>query len=147
MLLRRTVWEEMNGMDEGFAVAFNDIDLCMRLRRAGYLVVWTPFAELYHCESKSRGKENTQEKLARFHAEVDRFQQRWKKELEAGDPYYNPNLSLERDDFSVLTAVRPQTPRLFDQSLCPHCGSFEGSGECPSGDGQGRALKLNSSGE
>ena len=101
MLLRREVWDKTGGLDEDWAVAFNDVDLCMRIRKAGYLIVWTPFAELYHYESKSRGLEDTPEKQARFRSEVLRFQQRWKKELEAGDPYYNPNLSLDRSDFSA----------------------------------------------
>lgn len=101
MMVRKDVWEQVNGMDEGFAVAFNDVDLCMRIRKAGYLIVWTPYAELYHYESKSRGLEDTPEKRKRFEGEVRRFQERWKKELAAGDPYYNPNLTLDREDFSM----------------------------------------------
>lgn len=100
MMLPRHVWDEVGGLDESFAVAFNDVDLCMRIRKAGYLIVWTPYAELYHYESKSRGLEDTPEKKKRFEGEVHRFQERWKKELEAGDPYYNPNLTLDREDFS-----------------------------------------------
>lgn len=100
-LMSRKVWDEINGLDEGFAVAFNDVDLCMRIRAAGYLVVWTPYAELYHYESKSRGLEDTPEKQRRFQSEIERFQKRWKKELAAGDPYYNPNLTLDREDFSL----------------------------------------------
>ena len=99
--MRRKVWDEMHGLDEAFAVAFNDVDLCMRIRQAGYLSVWTPYAELYHYESKSRGAENTPEKWKRFQSEVARFHERWEKELAAGDPYYNPNFSLEREDFSL----------------------------------------------
>ena len=101
MMVRKDVWEQVNGMDEGFAVAFNDVDLCMRIRKAGYLIVWTPYAELYHYESKSRGLEDTPQKMKRFDGEVLRFQNRWKKELAAGDPYYNPNLTLDREDFSM----------------------------------------------
>ena len=101
LLMRRAVWDEVGGLDEGFAVAFNDVDLCMRLRKAGYLIVWTPYAQLYHHESKSRGAENTKEKQLRFAGEVARFQQRWEKELAAGDPYYNPNLTLQREDFRL----------------------------------------------
>ena len=100
MMIPRRVWDEVNGLDESFAVAFNDVDLCMRIRKAGYLIVWTPYAELYHYESKSRGYEDTLEKKKRFEGEVRRFQERWRKELEAGDPYYNPNLTLDREDFS-----------------------------------------------
>ena len=101
LLMRRGVWDEIKGLDEGFAVAFNDVDMCMRIRRAGYLVVWTPYAELYHYESKSRGPEDSPEKQRRFRSEVERFRKRWKRELQAGDPYYNRNLTLEREDFSL----------------------------------------------
>ena len=107
MLLRRDVWEKVNGLDEDWAMAFNDVDLCIRIRKAGYLIVWTPFAELYHHESKSRGTEDTPKKQARFRSEVLRFQQRWKKELEAGDPYYNPNLALDRWVFSAVPVMQP----------------------------------------
>lgn len=111
MLLRRDVWEKMNGLDTEWAVAFNDVDLCMRIRQAGYLIVWTPFAELYHYEFRSRGIEDTPEKQARFRSEVFRFRQRWKKELETGDPYYNPNLTLDRLDFSAVPVLRQHDAR------------------------------------
>ncbi len=100
LMLPASVYKEVNGLDESFAVAFNDIDFCMRIRKAGHLIVFTPFAELYHHESISRGDDETPEKRARFVSEVTRFQERWKKELEEGDPYYNPNLTLDREDFS-----------------------------------------------
>lgn len=99
-LISRHVWEQIGGLDEGFAVAFNDVDLCMRIRKAGYLIVWTPYAELYHFESKSRGYEDTVEKQNRFRGEIDRFYELWGDELAEGDPYYNPNLTLDREDFS-----------------------------------------------
>lgn len=102
MMIRRTVWNKIGGLDESLAVTFNDVDMCMRIRAAGYLIVWTPFAELYHYESKSRGQDDNPEKEARFHGEVARFQERWKAELAAGDPYYNPNFSLDCEDFSIL---------------------------------------------
>ena len=89
------MWHEVEGLDESFKVAFNDVDLCMKIRKAGYLIVWTPHAEAYHYESKSRGLEDTPEKRARFLDETIRFQSKWRRELNAGDPYYNPNLSLE----------------------------------------------------
>ncbi len=98
-MVPRHVWEQVDGLDEGFAVAFNDVDLCMRIREAGYLIVWTPYAELYHFESKSRGYENTPEKVKRFEGETERFHKRWDGFLAKGDPYYNPNLTLEREDF------------------------------------------------
>ena len=101
MMVPKKVWDEVGGLDESFEVAFNDVDLCMRIRKAGYLIVWTPYAELYHYESKSRGLEDTPEKRKRFKGEVQRFHQRWAKELAEGDPYYNPNFSLDREDFSL----------------------------------------------
>ncbi len=101
MMMRRDVWDEVGGLDENYAVAFNDVDLCLRIRKAGYLIVWTPYAEMYHYESKSRGDEDSIEKQTRFKGEIDRFLDQWKDVLEAGDPYYNPNLTLSKEDFSL----------------------------------------------
>ena len=113
MMVRRDVWEQIKGLDEDFPVAFNDIDLCMRIRKAGYLIVWTPYAELYHYESKSRGRDdNTPEKRARFIAAYERFRSRWSSELDAGDPYYNPNFTLDPryEDFSLrLSETKSKT--------------------------------------
>ena len=100
MMIPRKVWEQVGGLEEDFAVAYNDVDLCMRIRKAGYLIVWTPFAELYHYESISRGYEDTPEKLARFNKELALLASRWERELQDGDPYYNPNFVPERADFS-----------------------------------------------
>ena len=101
LMLRRDVWEKVNGLDEDWAVAFNDVDLCMRIRQKGYLVVFTPFAELYHYESRSRGSDETGEKRERFEKEAARFREKWAEETAEGDPYYNPNLTLRREDFSL----------------------------------------------
>lgn len=101
LMMRRDVFDEVGGLDESFEVAFNDVDLCMKIRKKGYLVVFTPYAELYHYESKSRGNDSTPEKLERFRGEINRFKEKWKKQLDDGDPYYNPNLTLTRDDFSL----------------------------------------------
>lgn len=101
IMVPKDVWEQVGGLDETFEVAFNDVDLCMRIRAAGYLIVWTPFAELYHYESKSRGMDDTPKKRKRFASEVSRFQTRWAKELAAGDPYFNPNFSLDKEDFTI----------------------------------------------
>lgn len=101
MMIRRDVFEEVSGLDETFAVAFNDVDLCLRIRKAGYNIVWTPYAEAYHYESKSRGPEDTPEKQQRFKGECDKFHARWDYVLDSGDPYYNPNLTLEKEDFST----------------------------------------------
>ena len=101
LLIDANVYREVEGLDEGYAVAFNDVDLCMKIRQKGYLLVFTPYAELYHYESKSRGVEDTPEKQERFSREVKRFFSKWDKELKQGDPYYNPNLTLEFEDFSL----------------------------------------------
>ena len=102
LMMKKSVFEQVNGLDEeNFKVAFNDVDLCMKIRKAGYLIVWTPYAEAYHYESISRGTEDTPEKQARFKGEAEAFMIKWKKELELGDPYYNQNLTLEREDFSI----------------------------------------------
>lgn len=100
VMMRADVYREVGGLDEAFQVAFNDVDMCMRIRKAGYLVVFTPYTELYHYESKSRGQEDTPEKVKRFQSEIERFQNRWGDELAAGDPYYNKNLTLLHEDFS-----------------------------------------------
>lgn len=99
LMVPRAVWDAVGGLDEGYAVAYNDVDLCLRIREAGYLIVWTPHAELYHCEYKSRGLDDTPEKRQRYLSEVRRFQARWAKVLEDGDPYYNPNLSTAGEDY------------------------------------------------
>lgn len=94
LVVRRDAYEAVGGLDEHLKVAFNDIDFCLRLGRAGYRNVWTPFAELIHHESASRGNDDTPERRARFLAEVDYMLQRWGKDIQQ-DPAYNPNLSLQ----------------------------------------------------
>lgn len=101
MMVKRSVYEEVGGLDEAYAVAFNDVDLCMKIRKAGHLIVYNPYAELMHYESKSRGYEDTEEKIKRFASEIQLFQSRWCDFLEQGDPYYNPNLTLDRNDFGI----------------------------------------------
>ena len=81
-------------------MAFNDVDFCLKVRSAGYRNVWTPYAELYHHESVSRGLEDTPEKKARFEKEVLFMKSKWGETL-LRDPYYNPNLTLEHEDFSL----------------------------------------------
>ena len=101
LMIRRSKYDEVNGLDEGYAVAFNDVDFCLKLREKGYLNIFTPFAELYHYESASRGAE-TGEKRQRFQSECNRFRERWKEILETGDPYYNPNFSLDSSTFDPV---------------------------------------------
>lgn len=101
LMVKKSVYEEVHGLDETFEVAFNDVDFCMKIRQKGYLIVFTPFAELYHYESKSRGLDSSPEKRKRFEGEVERFLKKWDKEIKSGDPYYNENLSLDKEDFSI----------------------------------------------
>ena len=101
MMVKRSAFEKVGGLSEELQVAFNDIDFCMKLRQAGYLIVYNPYAELYHYESKSRGLEDTPEKVARFNREISVFEKRWPDILRNGDPYYNPNLTLKSQDFSL----------------------------------------------
>lgn len=104
MMTKRTVFEEVGGLSEDLRVAFNDIDYCMKVRETGKLIVYNPYAKLYHYESKSRGLEDTPEKVERFNGEIELFRQKWEKELSKGDPYYNPNLTLSDSDFSLRKA-------------------------------------------
>jgi O-antigen biosynthesis protein len=105
LLVSKQVFDEVGGLDETLGVAFNDVDLCLRILRAGYRNVWTPFAELYHHESLSRGYEDTPEKRARFQAEVLFMKQRWAAELGC-DPAYNPNLTLSGNAFDLAYPPR-----------------------------------------
>ena len=100
LLVRTAVYDSVHGLDEEFTVAYNDVDFCLRVRDAGWRIVWTPYAELYHHESKSRGSdENDPAKKARFDAEHDRLYAVHGKENILHDPYYSPSLSLDYEDF------------------------------------------------
>ena len=101
MMVKKSVYESAGGMDEAFAVAYNDVDFCLRVRGMGLLVVFTPFAELYHDESNTRGYEDNPEKQKRFTEEKKRLLGRYQEYLEKGDPCYNPNLTLTAPDFSI----------------------------------------------
>jgi len=109
LVVRRDVFEKVGGLDESLAVAFNDIDFCLRVRATGLRNLWTPFAELYHHESASRGAEDTPEKHERFRREVEIMLARW-KDVIAHDPAYNPNLSLELTDYSLAAPPRVWSP-------------------------------------
>lgn len=101
MMVKAEVFHQVGGFSTDLRVAFNDIDFCMKVRAAGKLIVYNPYAELYHFESKSRGLEDTQEKIERFNREMARFLDRWSEQVNQGDPYYNPNLTLDKADFSM----------------------------------------------
>ncbi len=101
MMIRKEIFNELGGFDENIAVAFNDVELCIRIRQQGYLIVYTPYALLYHHESLSRGYEDSPEKQARFAREVKYVRDKWGSVIDSGDPYYSPNLALDNEDYSI----------------------------------------------
>ncbi len=101
MMVSKALYEELGGLDESFTVALNDVDFCLRVREKGLLNIFTPFAELYHYESKSRGSDKKDDRALRYQQESDRFRVKWADALAKGDPYYNPNFSLDHSDFTV----------------------------------------------
>ena len=106
LMVRKSLYDALGGLDAAFAVALNDVDFCLRIREKGYLNVFTPFAELYHFESASRGSDLVDEqKAARYEEESLLFRERWKEQLAKGDPYYNPNFSLDHSDYSLRIDV------------------------------------------
>jgi GT2 family glycosyltransferase len=111
LMTRREVFDEVGGFDTAYQLAYNDFDLCLKLREKGYLIVWTPYAELYHHEAVSRGYDSNTEMFARFQHERYTFIDRWQHILATGDPYYNPNLALDRGYYSLRPGVCNQTPR------------------------------------
>ena len=108
LVVRKDLYLEVGGLNEiDLTVAFNDVDFCLKLLEKGYRIVWTPYAELYHHESATRGYEETPEKQRRFRAEVEYMQRRWGNVL-TRDRAYSPNLTLDREDFSL--AFPPRVP-------------------------------------
>ena len=101
MMVKRSVYEELGGLEEELKVAFNDVDFCLQAREKGYLVVYDPNVELYHFESKSRGTEDSKEKIRRFQNEIEYMRSHWLELLKKGDPMYNPNLTLTKWDYSL----------------------------------------------
>ena len=95
LMVEKSKYIEVNGFDEEQAVAYNDVDFCLKLGEAGYYNIFTPFCELYHYESVSRGLDTNEENRERFLKEAKRFKEKWKDKLDAGDPFYNPNFSLD----------------------------------------------------
>ncbi|MBX7172210.1 MAG: glycosyltransferase [Pyrinomonadaceae bacterium] len=101
LMVRNEVFQSLGGFnEENLAVAFNDVDFCLRIREKGFLIVYTPYAELYHYESVSRGSDEAPEKVLRFNNEVNYMKNFWRDTI-LNDPYYNPNLTLLREDFSI----------------------------------------------
>jgi len=110
LLTWKDLYLRLDGLDEvHLKVAFNDVDYCLRVWAAGYRVIWTPHAKLYHHESATRGHDSSTDKLKRTRAEADYVRRRWPERM-LHDPYYNPNLSYERPDFSLSQAPRVSKP-------------------------------------
>lgn len=101
MMVKKKAFEEAGGFEEKLAVAFNDVDLCLKIREKEYLVVYDPYVEMYHYESKTRGREDTKEKVRRFQGEIEYMRTRWIGILKEGDPCYNKNLSLSKWNYSL----------------------------------------------
>lgn len=101
MMIRKRVFEEAGGFTEKLTVAFNDVDLCLKVRKLGYQVVYDPYVEAYHFESKSRGQEDSEEKVRRFQTEIEYMRNEWNDILRYGDPFYNPNFSRVKCDYSL----------------------------------------------
>ena len=108
LLTKRSLFDAVGGFTEKLAVAFNDVDYCMKVRAVGKLVVYNPYAKFYHYESKSRGMEDTPEKLARFHSEILTFGTTWKDILRDGDPYYSPALTFRKANFALKDLTQEQ---------------------------------------
>jgi hypothetical protein len=110
MAVRRSVFEQVGGLDEeGLAVAYNDVDLCIRIRKAGYRIIWTPYAQLTHHESKSRGVDHTEQERNRFDREIKYMRERWGNVLDE-DPFWNPNLSLHSSEPVLAFPPRRMLP-------------------------------------
>ncbi|MCI6784447.1 MAG: glycosyltransferase family 2 protein [Lachnospiraceae bacterium] len=101
LMVPAKVFREVNGFCEDLSVAFNDVDLCLKIRKKGYLIIYEPSVEAYHYESKSRGQEDTEEKVRRFQEEIEYMRTHWNDILRQGDPYYHPGLTRYRTDYSL----------------------------------------------
>lgn len=101
LMVPAKVFREVDGFCEALSVAFNDVDLCLKIRKKGYLIIYEPSVEAYHYESKSRGQEDTEEKVRRFQEEIEYMRTRWIDILKQGDPYYHPGLTRYRTDYSL----------------------------------------------
>lgn len=108
MMIKREAYDAAGGFEEKLAVAFNDVDFCLKVREQGYLIVYDPYVELYHYESKSRGAEDTPEKVRRFQGEIEYMRTRWIRILKDGDPYYNKNFSLKKWNYCLRAESAPK---------------------------------------
>lgn len=117
LLTKRKLFDEVGGFTEDLAVAFNDVDYCMKIRALNKLVVYNPYAKFYHYESKSRGMEDTPEKVARFNSEIVEFAKRWKECLRYGDPYYNPALTFMKSNFTLKNLDKEKVGEPFRMDI------------------------------
>ncbi|WP_036608029.1 glycosyltransferase family 2 protein [Oribacterium sp. P6A1] len=117
LLTKRKLFDEVGGYTEELAVAFNDVDFCMKIRALGKLVVYNPYAKFYHYESKSRGMEDTPEKVARFNSEIVKFAKRWPECLRYGDPYYNPALTFMKSNFTLKNLDKEKVGEPFRMDI------------------------------
>jgi GT2 family glycosyltransferase len=101
LLTKKELFENIGGFDEDLVQAFNDVDLCLKIREKGYQIIFTPYARLYHYESRTRGYEDSPEKRMRFSLERNLIRQKWGNLIDSGDPFYSPNLTKDREDFSI----------------------------------------------
>jgi GT2 family glycosyltransferase len=108
LMTTKSAFEQVGGFDEGFALAYNDVDLCLKLRQAGYRIIWAPDARLTHLESKSRGSDLSPERAERLARESALFQAKWQALLDAGDPYYSPHFRRDRPDFVLNLSQKEQ---------------------------------------
>ena len=101
MLVKRSVFETAGGFSEAFGLAFWDLDFCLRVGASGKRVIYEPYAEFYHYENQEKLQHEAKEKLEEFHQAIALFEERWSDFIQRGDPFYNPNLTLEKEDFSL----------------------------------------------
>lgn len=117
MMMKKSVFEAVGGFTEKLAVAFNDVDLCLKVREKDWLIVYDPYVQLYHMESKTRGAEDDKQKVRRFQIEIEYMRSHWLKILKEGDPYYNKNLSLTKWNYSLRPLGREkQTRKQYEKS-------------------------------
>nr|WP_049895761.1 glycosyltransferase [Oribacterium sp. NK2B42] len=117
LLTKRDLFDQVGGYTEELAVAFNDVDFCMKVRAFGKLVVYNPYAKFYHYESKSRGMEDTPEKVQRFNGEIVKFAKRWPECLRYGDPYYNPALTFMKSNFTLKNLEKETVGEPFHMDI------------------------------
>ena len=117
LLTKRKLFDAVGGYTEELAVAFNDVDFCMKVRALGKLVVYNPYAKFYHYESKSRGMEDTPEKVQRFNGEIVKFAKRWPECLRYGDPYYNPALTFMKSNFTLKNLEKETVGKPFKMDI------------------------------